>query len=236
MRRPFLIAGALAVLACAVVWRAAPGLGARRGDASTSRVTGCAKGSPGAGDEAVPLEPPKKTIRDARQRNEVRERLREALGPRFPRPAPEAPKAAGTPPKPAASTPPIAAPPSGNDDSSAPPGIEPKYIQERVRQDFFPLARDCYTSLLKRSPKVGGRAEIHFTIVGDESIGGIVEDASLGDGSTLNDAEFDDCIRESMMTMTFPPPKGGGSVTVTYPVEFSAGDDDDDAGPPPPKK
>jgi hypothetical protein len=35
-----------------------------------------------------------------------------------------------------------------------------------------------------------------------------------------------ECMRESFLSVTFPPPRGGGFVTVKYPVVFSPDDDD----------
>ena len=47
------------------------------------------------------------------------------------------------------------------------------------------------------------------------------------DKSTLRDPEFIDCMRQSFLSVTFPPPEGGGMVTVEYPIVFSPGDDDE---------
>ena len=44
------------------------------------------------------------------------------------------------------------------------------------------------------------------------------------------DKKMETCIRESLMTVTFPPPAKGGVVTVGYPIMFSANDDDDEDG------
>lgn len=35
-----------------------------------------------------------------------------------------------------------------------------------------------------------------------------------------------ECMRQSFLSVTFPPLKGGGYVTVKYPVEFSPDDPD----------
>ena len=101
-------------------------------------------------------------------------------------------------------------------------GIDPKYIQQVVREDFFPMAKQCYEELLARKPDAGGRVEMEFTIVADDKLGGIVEDAGLGEGGTLTDDKMGTCIRESLTTLAFPPPAGdGGIVTVVYPIVFA---------------
>ena len=103
-------------------------------------------------------------------------------------------------------------------------GIKPKYIQQRVREDFFPLARKCYEDALLRDPKLGGRIVFAFNIVGDEKVGGIVEAVDVLNESTLRDPEVIDCMRQSFLSVSFPPPPGGGTVTVVYPIIFSNDD------------
>ena len=110
-----------------------------------------------------------------------------------------------------------------------------KYIQRRVREDLFPLAKDCYAKQLEKNPKLAGRFVMHFRIVGDRRIGGVVDTATMDPTSTLSDPEFSRCMTESMMSVTFdaPPSAPGkpGEVTVTYPIEFSPDEPDGgDAG------
>ena len=50
----------------------------------------------------------------------------------------------------------------------------------------------------------------------------------LGD-TTLDDAEMQDCVRESMMSVSFDAPPGDGELTVVYPILFSP-DEPDAAG------
>ena len=97
------------------------------------------------------------------------------------------------------------------------------YIQERLKDDFRPMARDCYKELLARAPDAGGgKLLVKFTIVGDEKVGGIVESAELDPSSTIQDAKLETCIKESMLTMQFAPPAKGGSVTVVAPIAFAS--------------
>jgi hypothetical protein len=103
-----------------------------------------------------------------------------------------------------------------------------KYIQRRVREDLFPLAKQCYAAQLEKNPKLAGRFIMKFRIVGDRRIGGVVDSATMDDkGSTLVDPAFTTCMTESMMSVSFDaPPKG--ELSITYPIEFSP--EDDDAG------
>ncbi len=113
-------------------------------------------------------------------------------------------------------------------DEDRPKGhYDPKYIQKHVREDIFPLLRECYEEALSRRPKLGGKLILTFTIAGDPSVGGIVEEADFAEESSIQDEEMRTCVRESLMTLTFEkPPEGGGYVTVRYPIEFSADDED----------
>lgn len=108
------------------------------------------------------------------------------------------------------------------------------FIRGRIREDFVPMAGECYASLLRRRPGVGGRVVMEFEIVADANHGGLVEDARFvpGDGGVpdagLEEGEFLTCMRESMMTVAFLRPEGDGRVTVRYP--FRLRPDDEDAG------
>lgn len=110
-------------------------------------------------------------------------------------------------------------------------GIEPKYIQAAMREQMMPMAKDCYEDLLTRQPDAGGKVELWFKIVADEHLGGVVEEDDDHDagvvGGWRGDSKMETCIRESMMTVTFPPPAKGGVVTVGYPIVFNNGDDED---------
>ena len=109
--------------------------------------------------------------------------------------------------------------------------LDKAYIQKRIRQDFVPLAKECYEAALERDAKLGGKLVFSFVIVGDEDVGGIVESAEIDPSSTLVEKELVYCMRESLLSLSFEPPKHGGVVTVTYPFVFSPGDPDPDASP-----
>jgi outer membrane biosynthesis protein TonB len=115
--------------------------------------------------------------------------------------------------------------PKHADSADEPHGrYDPAYIQSTFREDMFPLLRQCYESALARRPDLGGKLTLRFTIVGDGDVGGVVEDAEIHESSTIQDEEMETCARESLMTLTFDkPPKGGGYVTVNYPIVFSNG-------------
>jgi len=108
------------------------------------------------------------------------------------------------------------------------PRVDPSYIQKRVREDLFPIARKCYGDALKRDPKLAGRLVVSFRIIGDHKVGGVVDDAKLTDETTIADPELQTCVRESMMAVSFDAPPNDQEITVVYPIGFSP--EDDEAG------
>jgi RNA polymerase sigma-70 factor (ECF subfamily) len=108
--------------------------------------------------------------------------------------------------------------------------LDPAYVKKHVREEALPLLRQCYRDALRRQPGLGGTLVYTLTVVGDSSVGGIVEDVDFADTSDVKDDELRTCARESLMTLSFDkPPAGGGSRTVVVPVHFSADGDREDS-------
>lgn len=94
-----------------------------------------------------------------------------------------------------------------------------EYINRTVREQYFPVARDCYQELLERQPAAGGKIVLEFAIVGDGDAGVVDRVEIREDEDTIDDPEFQLCMRESMYTSVFePPPPGAEETTVVYPV------------------
>ncbi len=159
---------------------------------------------------------PRRTVRDRERRDQMREKIYRAFG-RTP-PPPGAPRITKR----------------GSSPSHADlQKLDKEYVQERLREDFQPLAKECYDAALKHDPSLAGKMIIEFTIVGDESVGGIVDSATLVDDSSLVSAlddsalvekELSLCMLESMMSMSFAPPKHGGITTVRVPFVLALKD------------
>lgn len=106
--------------------------------------------------------------------------------------------------------------------------VDPQYLRQRIREDFVPMAQVCYESFLSRRPGTSGRALMDFTIVGDPSIGGVIDEATVGDANAdagpeapgVFDPEFVTCLRESLMTVAFAPPPQRGRLRVRYPLQL----------------
>lgn len=96
------------------------------------------------------------------------------------------------------------------------------YVRDVMRKQFFPLASSCYANLLEHKPGVSGRLVLDVRIVGDSSVGGVVDSVELAADSNLRDEELLTCVRESMYAVQFDAPPGGqGEVTFTFPLTLS---------------
>ena len=209
MERRTQIVGGLAVVALALVaWLVHERDGGVRPGA---------RGTPGASaTSAAPVEAwdggaITKTTHDRRIRDELQRRIIESL---------LAPLDGGPTPAEAPGSGPSTSPPRAYGNNT---DLDRAYIQQVMREDLFPLARQCYDQLLERQPDAGGKISLHFGIVGDAHLGGYVDDATIDAGTPedIQDPEMLTCIRESMLSVAFAPPTKGGAVTVDYPFEFS---------------
>jgi RNA polymerase sigma-70 factor (ECF subfamily) len=206
------VVAAVALVVAAVGWRSRPPPPAK------APVSAQVRDRAARAEVAASPAPPS-SARTRQARDEMRSQILESLRKRD----------AGAPPAP---PPPAVA---RRSDPPPPPAArghyEASYIQEHFREDMFPLLRSCYEDALRRHPTLGGKLVLSFGIVGDSSVGGVVEDADFAEDSDIQDDEMRTCVRESLMTLTFDkPPTGGGYVTVRYPIAFSPGSDEGDAG------
>ncbi|HEX4336846.1 MAG TPA: AgmX/PglI C-terminal domain-containing protein [Polyangiaceae bacterium] len=96
------------------------------------------------------------------------------------------------------------------------------YIKDVVRKQFSPLLGSCYEDLLRRHPGQAGKVILDVNVVGDPSVGGVVDTVKFAKGSTLDDTEFATCVEQSMLSVAFAaPPKGADSIDFTYPWELA---------------
>jgi hypothetical protein len=101
-----------------------------------------------------------------------------------------------------------------------------RFVEERIRSDFVPMARGCYQDLLRRKPEAEGDVVVGFELLGDESVGGVVNSAEIRDASTLRDESLETCLRESFLSVYFDPPPAGVTATINFPFHFAHGDVD----------
>ncbi len=96
--------------------------------------------------------------------------------------------------------------------------LAPAYVKQVVREEFVPLARECFDAVLEDRPDFEGKTVIRFTIAGHQEVGGVVETAEEVESDLP--PEMGECLVESMMSLTFDPPEGQGRLTVEHPFWF----------------
>ncbi len=93
-------------------------------------------------------------------------------------------------------------------------------LVRRVVQSHHSQLRYCFENELIRNPKLGGRVLVKWVITGD----GSVSNASVA-ATTMNNSKAESCMVSRVRSWKFPPPKGGGIASISYPFVFrSAGD------------
>jgi len=93
-----------------------------------------------------------------------------------------------------------------------------KEVIRRIIHRHINEVKFCYEKELAKRPDLEGRVAIKFIISGT----GAVQMAVVAN-STLGNAKVENCIAQAVRRWTFPQPKGGGVVIVTYPFQLTAG-------------
>ncbi len=222
MRRDVLIPlVVLAALAAGAAWylrrgSKAPGEAPRAGDASGSPDGAVAlpgrTGSAGAAPDAAAV----KRRGEARARRDaLREQIARQLASR---PAPPA-AGSGSAARPRSPTDPR--PPGNLRDNLG--GREA--LVARLNEDFMPLAAECIEEAQARIPQLAGMLAIGLETIADEELGAVVEVAEAAPASTVLDPLLLECIRESALSLTLPPPLTSGreKFELTLPIGPDAG-------------
>ncbi len=119
----------------------------------------------------------------------------------------------------------------GEEDTTRPPirnrlGDDDGWGDTLVRQladDFGPLADECIADVRERVPDLAGMVALDITIAADEDIGGVVESASPSAVNEIDDADFLECMRESMLSTVLPAPPGSGRRDVMLSLRLEDG-------------
>ncbi|HEX5749756.1 MAG TPA: adventurous gliding motility protein GltG [Archangium sp.] len=102
------------------------------------------------------------------------------------------------------------------EDATVSGSLDKELIRQVIQRNKSQI-KYCYESLLNRFPKLGGKVSVRFIIAAE----GNVISSSVAQ-STAGNPELEQCVAGRVRTWAFPKPKGGGSVTVTYPFIFKA--------------
>ena len=125
--------------------------------------------------------------------------------------------------------------PGGGNCAKPPCGTAPKEVKLELKDpegDFGGLTaeeinrivkaragvfRACYQTVLNRSPGLGGKLVVHFTIGGD----GVVKSSKTAAGTTMHNEDVESCVNSNIMRLKFPAK--GGLANVNYPFLFQPG-------------
>jgi hypothetical protein len=94
------------------------------------------------------------------------------------------------------------------------------YLMRVMKEDLLPLADECYELARAGDPTLAGMLQFDVEIVGDADIGGVIEAAEPGANNTIADAGLIECVRESLLATTLPPPPTGGRDAVALSMPF----------------
>ena len=76
----------------------------------------------------------------------------------------------------------------------------------------------CYERGLIRDPSLGGKLTMTWTVQTNGAVAAVTTK-----GNELNDVQVERCVADVIRKMTFPKPRGGGVVIITYPFIFKKG-------------
>ena len=103
--------------------------------------------------------------------------------------------------------------------------LDPDTIRNGIRE-MKELLAECYELALREQPRLAGRLVVEFTLVGEPSVGAVVEESRIDPDSELGgNAALGECVRETVMTLELPAPPQGGRVEVRYPFVFRTEDE-----------
>lgn len=95
------------------------------------------------------------------------------------------------------------------------------YLMKVMNEDLMPLADECYALARETEPDLAGMLVIDVEIIGDEEIGGVIETAAPGQTNELADPGLIECVRESLLSTTLPPPPEGGKDAISLSLRLS---------------
>ena len=97
-------------------------------------------------------------------------------------------------------------------------GLSKDEIQ-RVIARALPRLKHCYERELGAAPDLEGKVSATFTVAGSGAV------AAVQSAHSLASPEVASCVERVIRTLTFPAPRGGGQVVVTYPFVFTVAGD-----------
>lgn len=97
------------------------------------------------------------------------------------------------------------------------------YIKDRIAE-ILPLLRECYDLARVADAELAGKLTVDFVIEAEEEIGGYVREATIAEDSPIQHAGLSECVTETVLSLQFVAPEGGGQVRVRIPFSFTRDD------------
>ncbi|MCA9716302.1 MAG: hypothetical protein KC468_16600, partial [Myxococcales bacterium] len=95
---------------------------------------------------------------------------------------------------------------------------------KQLNHDLMPLVDECIQDARERDPALQGLLAVGIETAADDELGGVVELVNFPEPNALQQPELLECVRESALSMTLPPPPESGrdKLMLTIPVEPEA--------------
>lgn len=99
--------------------------------------------------------------------------------------------------------------------SEASPGLVDRIggrdaLVRALNREFLPLADECIEQARERKPELQGMLEISLELVADPELGAVIDSTDYPARNEVHEDELLDCIRETALATTLPPPPAGG--------------------------
>ncbi|MCY1007581.1 hypothetical protein OV079_18910 [Nannocystis pusilla] len=94
------------------------------------------------------------------------------------------------------------------------------YLTRVLSRDLMPLVDECHALVREEHPELAGMLVLDLEILGDEDIGGVVNTLGPGQGNELAEPALLECVRESLLATTLPPPEQGGRDAISLSMRF----------------
>jgi hypothetical protein len=105
--------------------------------------------------------------------------------------------------------------------------LDKEYIRGAV-SEVIPQIHDCYETVLKETPKLEGKLNMSFSILGEPDVAGMIDEIAVegsSDEAMRNSAPLTKCVIDTLSSLEFPAPENGGVVEVEYPFLFEIDDE-----------
>ncbi|HJN73183.1 MAG TPA: AgmX/PglI C-terminal domain-containing protein [Myxococcota bacterium] len=94
-------------------------------------------------------------------------------------------------------------------------GLDKAQVDKVIKRNLNRF-RYCYQRELTKDPTIGGKVSVKFTITREGEVS-----AAQTKSSSVGNRAVESCLNSTMMKLTFPEPRGGGIVIVSYPFLFA---------------